>query len=187
MRKAPSVASSWLSWISTLMTWTGCRVSCSLELKSGDQQQTRQCTTQLEAVKHSPQSYHFGIEMWNSSIKAAFIQESSEQPSLSFPSAQRYILMRPHPPALGHRPSPHRWWPGRTCPCSFESALVLIWCACCGPACARCRSVCIWRVGRSRIKAAVMETSQRKSKCLSPQKAGFKQKTIRGGAPNKPV
>lgn len=94
MRKAPSVASSWLSWISTLMTWTGCRVSCSLELRSGDQQQTRQRTTQLEAVKHSPQSYHFGIEMWNSSIKAAFIQESSEQPSLSFPSAQRYILMR---------------------------------------------------------------------------------------------
>lgn len=38
IRKAPSVASSWLSWISTLMTWTGCRVSCSLEFRSKKQQ-----------------------------------------------------------------------------------------------------------------------------------------------------
>lgn len=34
MRKAPSVASSWLSWMSTLITCTGWHVSCSLEFKS---------------------------------------------------------------------------------------------------------------------------------------------------------
>lgn len=34
MRKAPSVASSWLSWMSTLMTCTGWKVSCSRELRS---------------------------------------------------------------------------------------------------------------------------------------------------------
>lgn len=34
MRKAPSVASSWLSWMSTLMTCTGWKVSCSREFRS---------------------------------------------------------------------------------------------------------------------------------------------------------
>lgn len=53
-----------------------------------------------------------------------------------------------HPPALGHTLAPHRWRPGRICPCSSEISLAWIWCACFGPACAGCRSVCIWGNGR---------------------------------------
>lgn len=42
MRKAPSVASSWLSWMSTLITCTDWRVSCSLEFRSGERQQMKE-------------------------------------------------------------------------------------------------------------------------------------------------
>lgn len=34
IRNAPRVASSWLSWMSTLTTCTGWQVSCSLEFRS---------------------------------------------------------------------------------------------------------------------------------------------------------
>lgn len=41
MRNAPRVASSWLSWMSTLITCTGWQVSCSLEFRSNRPRMTR--------------------------------------------------------------------------------------------------------------------------------------------------
>lgn len=119
MRKAPSVASSWLSWMSTLITCTGCSVSCSLEFKS-----RKHIKDQVKAGNSWRSSKAVGLWMTPSNVT------------------------KPHPPPLGHRLSLHRWWPGQTCPCSSGSALALIWSACCGPACAGCRFVCIWRARR---------------------------------------
>lgn len=48
MRKAPRVASSWLSWMSTLMTWTGWWLSSSLEFRSEDKQ------GQGQTLRHPP-------------------------------------------------------------------------------------------------------------------------------------
>lgn len=103
---------------------------------------------------------HFGIKMWLRKLyQNSVLARGAELPTTSF---QWLVITykKPHPPALGHRLSLHRWWPGQTYPCSFESAPALIWCACCGPACAGCHSVCILGVGRSRNTAGARETLQ---------------------------
>lgn len=137
MRKAPSVASSWLSGMSTLITCTGWKVSCSLEVRSGNQQKKRKrLNNQTVKEKLKFQTNNFGDKnMTTVEFKAVKVS---------------HFCVRPHLLVLGHRPSPHRWSPGQTGPCSLESALAWIWCVCFCPACAGHRFVCIW--GTAEVK-----------------------------------